>query len=233
LDKGNQPIVRTTGQTSQYLCSRNYRQGKESCNARRLPKEKLEKIVVDHIKADILNNESLEKMAIMVNEEYQSTHSGLNERLDIIDAELRDVRSRLSRLYDAIETGKVAQDDISSRIHELKDRQGELSKAQLLVEAEMVATGEERIDIEMVKTFGQDLKAMIEEANIPERKAFLRSFIKRIEINGDQARVTHKLPLPTGKERVAVLPIETFGGAKGIRTSHQNTRGNVFSKVLL
>src|SRR3972149_6194254 len=84
----------------------------------------------------------------------------------------------------------------------------------------MVAKGEERIDIEMVKTYGQDLRAMIEEASLTERKAFLRSFIKRIEIDGDKVRVTHKLPLPTGKDKIAVLPIDTFGGAEGIRTPY-------------
>lgn len=122
---------------------------------------------------------------MMVNEEFHSASSGLKERLDIIDAELYDIRARLSRLYDAIETGKVSLDDLSSRLHELKDRQSELNKARLLVEAEMVAKGEERIDVEMVKTYGKDLRAMIEEANLTERKAFLRSFIKRIEIDRD------------------------------------------------
>ena len=80
--------------------------------------------------------------------------SGLKERLDDIDAELHDTRARLSRLYDAIETGKVALDDLSSRMRELKDRQSELTKARLLVEAEMVAKGEERIDVE----YGENLR---------------------------------------------------------------------------
>ena len=214
-----------------YLCSRNFKQGKEACDARILPKEKLERVVVEHIRSDILNNENLEKMALVVNDEFLSANSGLKERLDIIDAELYDTRARLSRLYDAIETGKIALDDLSSRIRELKDRQSELNKARLLVEAEMVAKGEERIDIEMVKTYGQDLRAMIEEASLTERKAFLRSFIKRIEIDGDKVRVTHKLPLPTGKDKIAVLPIDTFGGAGGIRTPYLLTASQTFSQV--
>jgi len=53
----------------------------------------------------------------------------------------------------------------------------------------------------MVKNYGKDLRAMIEEANLAERKAFLRSFIKRIEIDGDNVKITHKLPLPTGRRK--------------------------------
>jgi len=207
-----------SGRYHYYLCSRNHKQGNEACDARKLPREKLEKVVVEHIRSDILNNESLEKMVLVVNEEIRSASSGLKERLDIIDAELYDVRARLSRLYDAIEIGKITLDDISERIRELKDRQTELNKARLLVEAEMVARGEERIDVEKVKKYGRDLRDMIEEANLAERKAFLRSFIKRIEIDGDKVKVIHKLPLPSGKDRIAVLPIDTFGGAEGIRT---------------
>ena len=40
----------------------------------------------------------------------------------------------------------------------------------------MVARGEERIDVEKVKKYGNDLRNMIEEASLAERKAFLRSF---------------------------------------------------------
>lgn len=108
-------IVKTVsgagGRYYYYLCSLNHKQGKEACNARKLPKEK---IVVAHIKTDILNNESPEKMVLIVNEELSSANSGLKERLDIIDAELYDTRARLSRQYDAIETGKIAMENLSS-----------------------------------------------------------------------------------------------------------------------
>ncbi len=209
-----------SGRYHYYLCSRNLKQGSEVCNARKFPREKLEKLVVDHIRSDILSNERLEKMALAVNEEFRSASSGLKERFDIIDAELYDVKARLSKLYDAIETGKITIDDISERIRELKDRQAELHKSRLLVEAEMAARGEERVDIEKAIQYGKDLRHMIEEASLPERKAFLRSFIKRIVIDGKQVKVAHKLPLPSGKDKVVVLPINTFGGAEGIRTPH-------------
>ena len=52
-------------------------------------------------------------------------------------------------------------------------------------------------------------------------KAFLRSFIKRIEISKDKAMVSSHLPLPQDEERkvaAEVLPIVTPGGDRGIRT---------------
>ncbi len=54
-----------------------------------------------------------------------------------------------------------------------------------------------------------------------QRKSFIKSFVKRIEIDGINVVVRYKLPLPDGKKDyidIVVLPIDTFGGAEGIRT---------------
>ncbi len=51
--------------------------------------------------------------------------------------------------------------------------------------------------------------------------AFLRSFIKRIEMNTKQVTVYYNLPVPQdgkSKEQIGVLPIDTLGGEGGIRT---------------
>jgi len=121
--------------------------------------------------------------------ELGSASLKLKERLDICDAELGDVKVRLSRLYDVLETGKLGLDDLAPRIKELKRRQDELSKNRVQVEVDMVAQGVEEVDIDTVKSYTRDLKSLLEESDITERKAFLRSFIKRIEINRDKVIV--------------------------------------------
>ena len=54
-----------------------------------------------------------------------------------------------------------------------------------------------------------------------ESKAFLRSFIKRIEVNGNQVRIDYKPPSSarySSREVTEVLPIVNPGGAEGTRT---------------
>ena len=204
-----------------YICSRNFKQGKDACDARMLPKEKLERRVIEQLRSKVLTDENLEELVTLTNEELQSASCGLKERMDVIDAELRDTQVRLSRLYDALETGKLNLDDLSPRIRELKARQDELTKTRVLVEAEMVARGAEQIDAAMVKAYARDLRDLLEEADFTERKAFLRSFIKRIEVDKEQVTVYYDLPLPQdgrAKEETAVLPIATPGGEGGTRT---------------
>ena len=133
-----------------------------------------------------------------------------------------------------LETGKLGLDDPAPRIKELKRRQDELSKNRVQVEANMVVQGVEEVDIDIVKSYTRDLKSLLEESDIIERKAFLRSFIKRIEINKDEARVYYHLPLPQDKKRkvaAEVLSIVTPCGAGGIRTRYLLTASQTFSRV--
>ncbi|OGO38985.1 MAG: hypothetical protein A2147_11760 [Chloroflexi bacterium RBG_16_57_8] len=64
-------------------------------------------------------------MAAMINEEIEQSSGLLGARLSGIDRELADARARLNGLYNALETGKIALDDIGPRIRELKARQEE------------------------------------------------------------------------------------------------------------
>jgi len=147
--------------------------------------------------------------SVLVNEELQNSSKSLRQKLDTIDTELRDIEPRLSRLYDALETGKLELSDIAPRIKELRNRQDELKKARVQVEADTVVQSVSHVDMAVIKAYAQDLKDLLEGADYVERKAFLRSFVKRIEVNRDQVTVRYKLPTPqNGKnEDLEVLPI--------------------------
>lgn len=95
-----------SGRHFYYLCSRNYKQGKEGCNSRMISKQYLEKKVIDQIKQRVLTDDNLEELVKLVNEEMDVASLHLRERLNNIEQEASDVRNRLSRLYDSLETGK-------------------------------------------------------------------------------------------------------------------------------
>ena len=204
-----------------YTCNGSFKQGKDACDARALPKDKLEQLVIEQIKHRVLNQQCLEELVGLVNMELDSSHDILRERLDALDAELNDVEIRLSKLYDALETNKLTLDDLAPRIKEMRSRQNELSKARLLVEAEEATRIVKHVDAETVKAYARDLEALLGEVGVLESKAFLRSFIKRIEIDGGTAKVHYILPMPPDRqtrESMGVLPMVTFGGEGGTRT---------------
>jgi site-specific DNA recombinase len=204
-----------------YTCNGGFKKGKDACDARALPKDKLEHMVIEQIKHRVLNPQSLEELVGLVNIELDSTRDIIKEKLDAIDTEFNDVEIRLSKLYDALETEKLSLDDLAPRIKDLRTRQDELRKAGLLAEAEKITRVVRHVDAEMVKAYANDLQSLLGEVNILESKAFLRSFIKRIEIDGGSAKIHYVLPMPPDKmthESVEVLPMVTFGGEGGTRT---------------
>ena len=111
-----------SGRHFYYLCSKNFKQGKDSCDAFMLPRKELERLVINEVRSCVLTDENLEELIVLANEELQSTSIRLKDKLDAIDTELRDVSSRLSRLYDTLETGRLEIDDLAPRIRELKAR---------------------------------------------------------------------------------------------------------------
>ncbi|MFC2025443.1 hypothetical protein ACFLTG_03435 [Chloroflexota bacterium] len=80
-----------------------------------------------------------------------------SNKLDAIDADLNDVEIRLLKLYEVLEAGKLTLDGLAPRIKELRAKRGELIKARVQVEVEMVLHGADHIDIEAVKSYAQDL----------------------------------------------------------------------------
>jgi site-specific DNA recombinase len=206
-----------------YTCNGGYKQGHLSCAARSLPKEKLEQAVIAQIRERVLNDEWLEELVQLVNKELDTGHNLLTDKLDAVDRELNEIRLKLSRLYEALETGKLSLDDLAPRIKEQRAREAELGKVRLQVEAEMLMQGPDQIDAETIKAHARDLKAILEEADLGSSKAFLKTFVKRVEINGNDAVIRYTLPVPPNgdmKDKVTVLPIDTPGGVGGICNHH-------------
>jgi site-specific DNA recombinase len=67
----------------------------------------------------------------------------------------------------------------------------------------------------------QNLKTLLSNGTFIEQKAFLRSFIKRIEFEPGQVAVDYTIPMPIGKDRTSereVLSIKRLGSPGRIRT---------------
>jgi hypothetical protein len=82
-------------------------------------------------------------------------------------------------------------------------------KARVQVEADMVVEGVHHVELETVKAYAQDLRNLLEEADFIQSKTFLRSFVKKVIINGDKAKIQYRLPMPPDGKRnqsIGVLP---------------------------
>jgi hypothetical protein len=72
--------------------------------------------------------------------------------------------------------------------------------------------------LKRLKAYAQDLRSLLDESDFVQSKAFLRSFMKKITINGEMAKIQYHLPMPPDGKRTqetGVLPIDTPGGPFG------------------
>ena len=66
-------------------------------------------------------------------------------------------------------------------------------------------------DADVVRGYVQELRGLLEDSGGSDRKAFLKSFVERIEVEPSQVTVSYTMPVwpdksPSDSEAVGVLP---------------------------
>ena len=144
-----------------------------------------------------------------------SASKSYQDELDAISDEVVNISHRLERLYDAMETGKIDLDDLTPRIHELRNRQKKLQARRVQIESILSDRRVVLASPEIVKSYVDDLRNLLNNSSLAERRAFIRSFVKEVKVTGDEVFLTYTMPLsPRGvsEEKVGVLSTVQYGG---------------------
>ena len=155
----------------------------------------MEAFVVEKIRERILTEETIVALVTMVAEEIDAMAGELSGRLEVIEAELGDVRKRLEKLYEAM-TSELTLEVLSPRILSLRHREEQLEAARDDAERQLEQRRVELPTTEEIKEYVADSRDFLEEGTIPECKALIRNFAEDIEVNGDEAVLTYTIPMP-------------------------------------
>ena len=112
------------------MCGNARRKGREVCQSPILPREKVERFVIDRIKDYVLTEENLEELARLTNDELALASAEVRERLTLLEAQIADANNRLSKLYEVLETGEFRSEELAPRIRALLRRKEELQQAK-------------------------------------------------------------------------------------------------------
>ena len=115
-----------SGQFSYYVCQSIMKRGKDACVTPRLNARRFEQMIVDKIRSNILTEGSITELVRAVDEEMDGIASEQRKRLRTIEDELEDVKRRLGRIWNAIETSDIDIADASDRIKEHRERKERL-----------------------------------------------------------------------------------------------------------
>ena len=212
-----------SGQFAYYICSTLCREGAGTCSARYLNAPRVEDFVVEKIRERILTEETIVDLVKMVAEEVDAMAGELAGRLEVIDAELVDVRKRLEKLYEALETSDLTPEVLSPRIFSLRSREEQLEAAREDAATQLEQRRVELPTTEEIKGYVADFREFLQEGTFPERKALIRNFVEGIEVNGDEAVLTYTIPMPNDgvtSESASVLDFVQSGPPKKTRTAH-------------
>ena len=211
-----------SGQFAYYICGTLFREGAGTCSARYLNAPRVEDFVVEKIRERILTEETIVELVTMVAEEIDAMAGELAGRLDVIDAELGDVRKRLERLYEALESSELTLEVLSPRIFSLRHREEQLEAAREEAETKLEQRRVELPTTEEIKGYVSDFRDFLREGTFPERKALIRNFVEGIEVVGDEATLTYTIPMPNDgviRESASVLDFVQSGPPKRTRTT--------------
>ncbi|MBI4311033.1 MAG: recombinase family protein [Chloroflexi bacterium] len=185
-----------SGKFAYYVCGTLIRQGKGACDAPYLNAAKFERHVIDELKAQVLTQEHLRALVRLLAEEMDSTSTERRERLEAVKEDLDDVATRLERLYDALETGKLTLDDLGPRIQQLRVRQDQLMAAREDLEQMVVERRQELADLALVTHYADDLQELLSKGNLAEQRSFIKTFVEEVRVSREGAVLVYTVPLP-------------------------------------
>ncbi len=218
-----------SGKFHYYVCQSLIKRGREACTTPRLNARRFEKFVLDHIRRNVLTDANIRELINIVNEEREGVVRDRRKKLKSIEAEISQVRSRLERLYEALETSDLDYSDIAPRIREHRERERRLIRSSSEAEAELSKPDSRLQDADSLARFALRASRSLSRCTPRERREFIRSFVEEIEVGNDQARLKYTIPMPAvGEEPIGdaeelslsgtVLPTVTHGDAPGTRT---------------
>ncbi len=200
-----------SGKYFYYVC--NDRIKKASCNLKKIPRDKLESVVINEIRNALITKENVKKILKEIVSEMKENRSGKNKELLQIDSELEDSKRRIGRLLSRLEESDTLHiDDIGPRIRELREKVYTLTNKRIEIESVLRTTV-----IPKKLTMEESIESMLEMVKeVIEMKSWnkqvVQDIIQSIRIEGDFAKIEYKMPSISGTHS------ENFGSPTGNRT---------------
>ena len=173
---------------SYYSCAGCHQKGKQHCKGRHLPMAKLDTLVLEGVADRVLVPQRVEEILGALIDRAAAKDHAVAARRHKLEAEVEALRSRISRLYLAIEEGVVELDDeLKQRLARLK---GERDLAQAALD-QITANASARAAITPAKitAFTGMVREKLKTGDTRARKDWLGALISRVEVDDQAIRI--------------------------------------------
>ena len=184
-----------SGRFYYYVCQSLRKRGKDGCDTPRLNARRFEELIVRRIRSSLLTEGIIDDLTKVVATELDSLVREQRRRLETVEAELADVRRRLGRLWDVVETTNDVPTDMDLRIKANTERRNLLEAS--LKEAQSILSQRKSVknDLEAIVARAQDMGEFLNESELSERKALAEALVREIVVMPGKAVVRYTVPM--------------------------------------
>lgn len=183
-----------------YTCKRFYESGKSECDFGFINRQRLNDVVLEKVTDVLLEEDSLRELADEVNAELGDHAQLVHRERKLIQGQLKEKETQVSRLVDAIEQGGLPVDTIRPRLQTRQEEVQRLKARLVELENEKRQSRATQLDIERIRPYVESLKETLGTAAVKTQRAILGSFIK--EIGVDDNELTIEFTIPQGPWRM-------------------------------
>ncbi len=185
-----------SGKYTYYICHSLLKRGKGACKTPRLNAKNFEKLIVNEIRENVLTESNIRDLVKLLDEEMDGVARDQRERLQNIEEELEDVKKRLGRIWNHIETTDTEMADASDRIREHRERKEKLEIAAEEARALLKERRQFLDSADTIATFAEEMSEFLKTSELTETKAFVGSFVKEVVVKPGRAAIVYSIPTP-------------------------------------
>ena len=185
-----------SGRYTYYICHSLLKRGKGTCETPRLNAKSFEKLIVSEIRENVLTESNIRDLVKLLDEEMDGVAREQRDRLETIEEELEDVKKRLGRIWQVIETTDIEMADASERIREHRERKEKLEIAAEEARALLSDRRQFLDSADTIAAFAAEMSEFLKTSELTETKAFVRSFVKEIVVKPGRAAIVYSIPTP-------------------------------------
>jgi len=127
---GARMVIETakSNQYRYYNCSNYIRRGRSTCKGNRIPEADLDSQILKYLSQKFFTHERIREIIVHVNRELTDRRNRNSTKLKTLHQELKGVKTRIRKHYEAIESGALDLGLVSERLKELKEWESEISR---------------------------------------------------------------------------------------------------------
>ena len=185
-----------SGRYTYYVCQSKIKKGSESCQSPRLPAKQFEQLIIDQLRAHVLTESNIRALVKLLDEEMDGVAREQRRTLETVEQELIEVKRRLDRIWQVIETSNLDAADAGDRIREHKQRQEQLELAAVKARKVLAERRQLLDSADVIAAFAEQMSEFLLTSELTETKAFIRSFVKQITVRPGRAVIRYTIPMP-------------------------------------